>query len=140
MVGFLIWGYLILTLNLILGGILILGAAFLITNFADFILNRILLKYIIPFFALFAFDFIIEKIVNVIFLASNTKMLGFNNFRAYNIFLFFRFFLDLFMGMMTCVFRIIKGAFVSGFMMPSMIVFLFKNKLIVYFYSFYFKI
>ena len=66
---------------------------------------------------------IFKTIVNVIasryaFTIRNTKMLALNNFRAFNIFLYFNFYYDCFMGIVSAVIRLIKSVLAAIFYMP----------------------
>jgi len=71
---------------------------------------------------------VFKKIVNVIstkfvFLNKGSKILALDNFRAFNIFLYFNFFYDIFMGYISAVIRLIKAVVAGLFMMPSMYLF-----------------
>ena len=78
---------------------------------------------------------VFKKIVNLIatkfvFLYKGSKILALDNFRAFNIFLYFNFFYDIFMGYISAVIRLIKAVAAGVFMMPSLlllIIFLFLN-------------
>ena len=54
----------------------------------------------------------------IIFLQRRTRILAVDNFRSFNIFLYFNFFYDCFMGILSAILRILFALFASVFMMP----------------------
>ena len=73
---------------------------------------------------------VVKKIINmtasqVIFLNRKSNILALNNFRAFNIFLYFNFYFDCFMGLVSAVIRLVQSIAASLFMMPSKYVSLF---------------
>jgi len=67
---------------------------------------------------------IIKQLINrvasrFIFLNRSSKILALDNFRAFNIFLYFNFYFDCFMGIISAVIRLIISVLVALFMIPS---------------------
>jgi hypothetical protein len=117
LVGFLIWGYVILYVVLVLIGF----AIFFIVVFID--LNLIIdffLKYIIQILAVFLIKFGLRKIIQHSFIISKSKVLAVKNFRAYNVMMYFIFFFNLFFGILNAFTRLIKGLLASALMMSRM--------------------
>ena len=116
LVGFLIWGYLILYVFFLLIAILY----YLIDNFVTFkLLIDTFYKYLIQFVVVFIIKYILRRIMIYSFVKRNTQILALDNFRAYNIVLYFMFFFDLFLGFLNAVFRLLKGVLASVLMMSS---------------------
>ncbi len=114
LVGFLIWGYLILYAFLVVVGILV----YIIDNFITFgYLFERFYKLIIQFVAVYFIKFVVKKIMFYFFVETDSKILALNNFRAYNIVLYFMFFFDLFFGFLNAIVRLLKGIFASALMM-----------------------
>lgn len=116
MVGYLIWGYVILYVAIVILGVVILIIRLFI---GDNLFAQLGLK-LIPVVTVI----IVKKIVNVIatnyvFLYRKSTILALNNFRAFNIFLYFNFYFDCFMGIISAVIRLIKSAIISVVMMSS---------------------
>ena len=70
------------------------------------------------------FVLIVKQVVNkiaseYIFLNRASRLLALDNFRAYNIFLYFNFYYDCFMGIISAVIRLIKSFIAAIVMMPS---------------------
>lgn len=70
---------------------------------------------------------VVKKIINIIatrfvFLNRSSKILALDNFRAFNIFLYFNFFFDIFMGVISAVIRLIKSLIIAILMMPSILI------------------
>jgi hypothetical protein len=63
----------------------------------------------------FIFNFIMTRFV---FLRRGTKILALDNFRAFNVFLYFNFFFDYFMGILSAITRLLKAVVFSIIMMP----------------------
>jgi hypothetical protein len=75
---------------------------------------------IIPVLTAILLKMIINKIASqFIFLNRNSKILALDNFRAYNVFLYFNFFFDSFMGFISAITRLIKAVIIAILMLPS---------------------
>ena len=61
------------------------------------------------------FNFITTRFI---FLRRDTKILALDNFRAFNVFLYFNFFFDCFMGILSAITRLLKAIVFSILMMP----------------------
>jgi len=75
---------------------------------------------------------IVKQIVNrvasrIIFLNRKSKILALDNFRAYNIFLYFNFFFDCFMGVVSALIRLGLSIGIALIMIPSMRFILFST-------------
>ena len=113
--GYLIWGFLIQYVVIVLLGLVII---ILRASIGDKIFLQILLK-IVPIICVL----IVKQVVNTIasrlvFLRRDTKILALDNFRAFNVFLYFNFFFDCFMGLISAIVRIIKSIAIAILMMP----------------------
>lgn len=116
MVGYLIWGYFILYFTGVLIGIVILILRLFI---GDAIFWQILLR-LVPVISVILVKMIINKIAtNYLFLCRNSKILALNNFRAFNVFLYFNFYFDCFMGIISAIIRLIQTVIIAILMMPS---------------------
>ena len=116
MVGYLIWGYFIIYLTGLIIGIVILLLRIFVGEaiFWDIILR------LVPTMCVLAVKYAINIVAsNYWFLQSKSKILALNNFRAYNVFVYFNFYLDCFMGIISAVIRLIKSFCIAIFMMPS---------------------
>jgi hypothetical protein len=71
------------------------------------LLVPVIVKKIIEFFA-----------AEIIFINKTSRILAINNFRAYNVFLYFNFFYDCFMGFISALLRIFIALLASIFYMP----------------------
>ena len=116
LVGFLIWGYIILYFFILIIGVLI----YIIDNFVTFgfLFNK-LYKYGIQVLAVYIIKFLLKRILLYSFVENDSKILALNNFRAYNIVLYFVFFFDLFFGFLNAIVRLLKGILASALMMSS---------------------
>jgi hypothetical protein len=75
---------------------------------------------IVPVLTAIIIKMIINKIASqFIFLNRNSKILALDNFRAYNVFLYFNFFFDSFMGFFSAIIRLIKAVIIAMLMLPS---------------------
>lgn len=116
MVGYLIWGYFIIYFTGVLIGIVILALRLFI---GDAIFWQILLR-LVPVISVLMVKMVINKIAtNYWFLYRKSKLLALNNFRAFNVFLYFNFYFDCFMGIISAVIRLILSVVIAIFMMPS---------------------
>ncbi len=84
----------------------------------DFI-KRIALDKLLPVLIVIIARMIIKKISVYIFTKRNTKILALDNFRAYNVFLFFMFFFDCFLGILSAFIRLVKAVLAAVFMLSS---------------------
>jgi len=74
----------------------------------------------VPVLTVILLKMIINKIASqFIFLNRNSKILALDNFRAYNVFLYFNFFFDSFMGFFSAIIRLIKAVIIAILMLPS---------------------
>ena len=67
---------------------------------------------------------LVKKLINIfitkrMFLNRKSKILSVNNFRAFNVYLYFWFFYDCFLGFLSSIIRILKATGSAIFMMPS---------------------
>ena len=77
-------------------------------------------KLLIPTVCSLVVKQVVYKIASkYIFLIRKSKILALNNFRAYNIFTYFTFFLDLFLGILSAIIRLGKSVVFAILMMPS---------------------
>jgi hypothetical protein len=115
LVGYLVWGFFILYAVTLLVGIVIV---ILRLTVGDNIFLKFLLK-IIPVICVLIVKMILNMITSrVIFLRRDTKVLALNNFRVFNVFLYFNFFFDCFMGVISALIRILKSVIAAIIMMP----------------------
>ena len=113
--GYLVWGYLIIYVAIVALGLVILGIRIFLPP--KFWLN--LLLRIVPVITALIIKQIINKVASqIIFLNRNSKILAVNNFRAFNVFLYFNFFFDCFMGVVSAVIRLVKAVLLAIFMLP----------------------
>lgn len=115
LVGYLVWGYLIIYLSLVFIGIIIL----ILRIFIGKIIYLKIFLTILPFLVAIILKTTITIIcTKYIFLVPNSKILALKNTKAFNIFLFFNFFYDCFMGIASAIFRIILSTVIAIIMMP----------------------
>ena len=100
--------------------IFLLGMIIIILRFSigDAVFLKILLK-LVPAVCVI----IVKMIFNIlatrfIFLRRDTKILALDNFRAFNVFLYFNFFFDCFVGILSAITRLFKAVLFSIIMMP----------------------
>ncbi len=114
-VGYLIWGYIILMVVCII-------VAIIITILYFFIGGQIFLSFfykILPVIVALVLRTLVNKLAsNFVFLNRKSKILAVDNFRAYTVFLYFNYYFDCFMGVVSAVIRIIKSATAGLIMMP----------------------
>ena len=114
--GYLVWGYFIIYIFMLAIGVVILLMRIFLP--ANFWLN--LLVQLIPVFVVILIKFIVQlSFTQFIFLNRSSKILAINNFRAFNVFLYFNFFFDCFMGAISAVIRLVKALLIAIFMLPS---------------------
>ena len=70
---------------------------------------------------------IIKAIINIVaskivFLNRKSKIMALDNFRAFNVFLYFNFFYYCFLGWISAIIRLIKSVILAVLMMPSKII------------------
>ena len=117
MTGYLIWGYLIIYIFIVAIGLVILSIRVFFPS--TFWLN-ILKKPITPTIIAIVIKQIVKNIASqLVFLNRNSKILAIDNFRAFNVFLYFNFFFDCFMGAISAIIRLIKAVFIAILMLPS---------------------
>jgi hypothetical protein len=111
--AYLIWGFVIQFIFILLLMVIIVIIFALIRepinllNSGLMLLVPIIVKKIIEFFA-----------AEIIFINKTSRILAINNFRAYNVFLYFNFFYDCFMGFISALLRIFIALLASIFYMP----------------------
>jgi hypothetical protein len=115
LVGYLIWGYLLLAIVLILVSLTIILLYFFVGG-KSFV--SIILKIVPAVVAIILRTAITKVVSRTVFLNSKSKILAVDNFRAYTLFLYFNYFFDCFMGVVSAVSRILKSAIVGLLMMP----------------------
>jgi hypothetical protein len=113
LVGYLILGYLIMIVFILLFSLLIYAAQLFLKNQFFWLL----FKLIIPLATVYVFKVIVSKILCQFFLIRNKNIIGLNNFRAYNVVLYFMFFYNFVLGFLNAFTRVLKAIFVSIFMM-----------------------
>ena len=117
-VGYLIWGYF-----MIYGFCFIIGSIIFIIRM--FIGDDFFLKFFLNFIPLITV-IIAKKLINIfitkkVFLNRDSKILSLDNFRAFNVYLYFWFYYDCFMGFLNAIIRLLKATVAAVFMMPSKI-------------------
>ena len=96
-------------------GLIIMGMRLFI---GDGSFGQIALK-LVPVITVIIFKAAVNLIASrFAFTLRNTKMLALNNFRAFNIFLYFNFYYDCFMGIISAVIRLVKSVLAAIFYMP----------------------
>ena len=116
MVGYLIWGFFILYFVGFLVGVLMVIMRIFI---GESIFIKTLL-WLLPIITVIVVKFILNKIATEYwFLFQKSKILALNNFRAFNVFLYFNFYFDCFMGIISAIVRLMKSLFIAILMMPS---------------------
>lgn len=102
-VGYLIWGYFIIYIFGVIVGVVILGLRMFV---GEAIFGQFLLK-LVPVICVVAVKtiFINKFLTSYVFLYRKSKILALNNFRAFNVFLYFNFYFDCFMGIISAVIR-----------------------------------
>ena len=74
---------------------------------------------VIPFVAVLAVKMLVNKLTaKYIFLNQKSTILALENFRAFNVFLYFSFFYDCFMGLISAIIRLTKAVIADIIMMP----------------------
>jgi hypothetical protein len=117
MVGFIFWGYILLLVVLIVVGLVIFAIRLFIGD--SFITNTIIVNKVVPVVVVLIAKMILKKIAVKCFVRHDTNILALDNFRAYNIYLYFVFFFDCFLGTLSAVIRLVKALIASVFMMSS---------------------
>ena len=113
--GYLIWGFVIQYFSIFLLGLLIILLR--LSQGADFFLHAF--YKILVFGVIIVFEKIVYLITTRIFLKKGTKVLALDNYRAFNIFLFFIFFFNCFvLGIIIAIIRLIKGGIAAVLWMP----------------------
>jgi hypothetical protein len=116
LVGYLIWGFVIIYMFGLLIGLIIVSMGF----FSGHRVFGYVMEKLVPVITVVVIKSIVNYIASTyVFLDRNSKILALNNFRAYNVFLYFNFFLDCFMGIISAIIRLIKSIVVAIIMMPS---------------------
>ena len=113
--GYLIWGFFIQYICLLIIGIIII---ILRLTIGDEIFYKILLKLVPVICALFFKQLVNFVTSRFIFIRRDTKILAIDNFRVFNVFLYFNFFFDCFLGAISAVIRILISVIASIIMMP----------------------
>ena len=79
-----------------------------------------LLLKLVPIVVAILIKQIVSKVsTRFIFLNRKSKILAVENFRAFNVFVYFNFFFDCFMGYISAIIRLIKAVVIAVFMLPS---------------------
>ena len=119
-VGYLIFGYILIYVVAVILGLIIMG----IRMFAgDAFFYRIFLFALPPITVVIVTFLINTFITKRVFVVKDSKILGIDNFRAFNIYLYFYFYYDVFMGFLSSIIRLLKAVAANVFMMPSKIFF-----------------
>ncbi|BFZ06158.1 hypothetical protein BsWGS_09197 [Bradybaena similaris] len=108
-VAYIFWGYIIVFLVLLIV-CLVLAAVIglLIIGVSDWLVEKVL--QIWPGFLIGLAMYIVQMIVaKVFFLQGSGKHLRLNNRRAYFVFVYFMFFFNIFVGLVSCLLRILKA-------------------------------
>ena len=116
MTGYLVWGFLIIYLFGVVSGLVIFGMRLFV---GDKIWLQLFLKALPVLVALIFRKILLEILSRLVFLNMRSSNLAIDNFRAFNIFLYFNFFFDAFMGFVSAFIRLIKGFLLAILMMPS---------------------
>jgi hypothetical protein len=113
--GYVIWGFIIQYVSFVLLGIIIIIVK---SSFGDYAFLHTFLK-LLPILLVAIFKRVIYQITTRVFLQKNTKILALDNFRAFNILLFFIFFFDCFiLGIIEALIRLVKVVIFSILYMP----------------------
>ena len=96
-----------------------LGFTFMKYYMSGGIFGTIALKALPIVTVIFAKKIVNKYTAKYAFLNRESKLLALNNFRAFNVFLFFNFFFDCFMGFINAILRLFKATFFAIIMMPS---------------------
>ena len=112
--GYLVWGFFIQYVIIVIIGIFFIILRILVKD----IFSKLLLIIIPPLCALIFRQFIEFFASEIIFLKRRTRILALNNFRAFNVFLYFNFFFDCFIGIVSAVMRLLIAFVAAIFMMP----------------------
>lgn len=79
----------------------------------------LIVKTLFPFIIVLLIKLLINKFTaKYIFLNRKSKILALENFRAFNVFLYFSFFFDCFMGLISAIIRLTKAIIAAIIMMP----------------------
>ncbi len=113
--GAIVWGYLILNIFLVVLGLALYSAKLWLGN----MFFHYAIYLVLPILTVYIFKYLINKLSYKLFVKTHGKLIGLNNFRAYNVFLYFMFFFDLILGFLNGFTRLIKTMLVSIIMMPS---------------------
>ena len=99
--------------------IVLIGFVILVLRYSagSAIFLNIFLK-ILPVIVVLLVKKIIYFFTTRIFLKKNTKILALDNFRAFNVFLYFNFFFDFFIGIISALIRLVQAVIFSILMMP----------------------
>lgn len=116
MVGYTLWGFLTIYLFCTFVGFIILFVKIFFAELLSGSTNLQILPILGAIFLKIAENFIAAK---HIFTLPNSKILALNNFRAFNVFIYFNLFFDCFMGFLNAIFRVILAVLASIFFMPS---------------------
>ena len=114
LIGYLIWGYFIIYIFVFL-----ICAFLAYLNVYSSETYVLLIKSLVPFIAVLIVKTLVNKYTaKYIFLNRRSKILALENFRAFNVFLYFSFFFDCFMGLISAIIRLIKAIVAAIVMMP----------------------
>lgn len=120
LVGYLVWGYIFLYLSLLVFAFVIM---FIHQFIGDHFFLYILIRLIPIMTAVMVKKIFNTLLANFAFLDRRSQNPVLNNFRAFNIFLYFNFHYDCFMGIISAFIRLVKSIVISIFMMSSNILF-----------------
>ena len=88
----------------------------------DLFFEKIALKLLPVFITLITKQIVNTIASQIVFLNRSSKILALDNFRAFNIFLYFNFYFDCFMGIISAVIRLIKAFIIDILMIPSKLI------------------
>lgn len=114
-VGYLLWGFFLVYVFGVLVGVVII---FMRIFIGDKVFLDILLRCV-PIVTVVVVKLVLNFVTTrYIFLVRESQILALNNFRAFNVFLYFNFYYDCFMGAVSAVIRLIKAVLIAILMMP----------------------
>ena len=117
MVGYTLWGFVTIYLFCtFVGFVILIVKIFFNELFGEESNLWGLLSIVGAIFLKIAENFIAAK---HIFTLRNSKKLALDNFRAFNVFIFFNLFFDCFMGFLNAMLRVVLAVLASIFFMPS---------------------
>jgi hypothetical protein len=114
--GYLVWGYFIIYLFIVFVGVVVL----VLRLFVDSGFWIELVLKLVPVVVVLVARFVFMQVMSgFVFLNRSAAILAIDNFRAFNVFLYFNFFFDIFLGFLSAIVRLVKSGLLAVFMMPS---------------------